>query len=68
MATYKDIQQEVKEECGFVPKTCWIAHILSDYGLTSGLAHNRIGSERMHPCPPDKRGCMEEVMRRIGAI
>lgn len=69
MATYKDIQREVKNKHGFVPKTCWIAHIRSDYGLTKHKAHNRIdGSKRKHPCPPDKRPAIEQAMRSLKMI
>jgi hypothetical protein len=56
MATYLQIQNRVRKEKGFVPKSCWIAHVKSDYGLTKRIAPNRIDtSARKHPCPGDKR-------------
>lgn len=27
MATYREIQNKVREQSSFVPKTCWIAHV-----------------------------------------
>jgi len=41
MATYKQIQDNVRSSHGFKAQTCWIAHVLSDYGLTTRVAHNR---------------------------
>lgn len=33
MATYKEIQKYVKDIHGFVPKTCWIAHMKEVCGI-----------------------------------
>ena len=64
MATYKEIQQTVRDIAGNVPKTCWIAHVLSDHGLTNRQAANRIDSrERTNPCPPEKRPSLEKALR-----
>lgn len=53
---YRKIQAWVEEQFGFQPKTCWIAHVLSDYGLTKRQAGNRIDPmTRKCPCPPAKR-------------
>jgi hypothetical protein len=69
MVTYKKIQEAVKEEYGFVAKTCWIAHILSDYGLTKGKSHNRIDPNvRKYPCPQSKRFQIEQTMKRFKII
>ncbi|MBE8191794.1 MAG: hypothetical protein HAW64_06240 [Alphaproteobacteria bacterium] len=65
--TYKKIQDEVKAKHGFAPKTCWIAHIKSDNGLTTRKSPNRISStKRKYPCPPEKRPQIEKVMKRLG--
>ena len=67
MATYREIQQKVRESKGFVPKTCWIAHILSDSGLTKRRAPNRMHpSERVHPCPTHRRAAIEQVLVDLG--
>jgi len=51
MVTYRKIQEYVMANFGFVPKTCWIAHVLSDYGMTHGAAPNRIDANRRKvPC------------------
>ena len=55
MATYKQIQDRVRSQAGWLPKTCWIAHVKSDFGLPMRDAPNRAGAERQVPCPPDKR-------------
>jgi len=68
-ATYKEIQRAVKKEQGFVPKTCWIAHIKYDYGLITRPAPNRApNGERKYPCPPEKRPMIEQTMRRLGVF
>lgn len=67
MPTYKQIQNHVRTTLGFVPKPCWIAHIKSDYGLTTRVAPNRADpNARMHPCPPEKRAVLEAAMRELG--
>jgi hypothetical protein len=66
MVTYKEIQQIVKEEHGFIPKSCWIAHILFDHGLTKRQSSNRIDPNiRKYPCPENKRLQIEQVMKRL---
>ena len=55
MATYKEIQGYVKETYGFLPKTCWIAHMKELCGIPVKNAPNRISpSHREKPCPPEK--------------
>ena len=67
--TYAEIATEVERIGGFVPKTCWIAHVKSDLGLTTRTAPNRIDArKRKHPCPLDKRAIILEAMRRLGVI
>lgn len=64
MATYKQIQDRVKQQAGFVPKTCWIADIKARYGLTSRQAPNRFSPvSREQPCPGAKRAAIEGALR-----
>ena len=35
--TYADIAKEVQRIGGFVPKTCWTAHVKSHFGLTARM-------------------------------
>ncbi len=33
LATYQQIQEWVRQQYGFVPETCWIAHVKESCGL-----------------------------------
>jgi hypothetical protein len=67
--TYSEIASEVRLIGGFAPKSCWIAHVKSEYGLTMRTAPNRIDAgSRKHPCPADRRPIIVEAMRRLGMI
>ena len=67
--TYKNIQVIVKNRHGFVPKSCWIAHILSDYGKTTRQSPNRIDiNKRKYPCPDNKRPFIEKLLKEVGKI
>ena len=69
MATYSEIQQWVRTQKGFVPKTCWIAHVLSDLGLTTRTAPNRINPRgREYPCPPEKRPAILAALTHFGMV
>jgi hypothetical protein len=69
MARYKDIQEYVRAKNGFVPKSCWIAEVLSDHGLTKSVAPNRRdGTQRLHPCPVGKRPAIEGALKYFGMI
>jgi hypothetical protein len=64
--TYRAIQECVKRKAGFTPKTCWIAHVKELNGLPLKSAPNRQASEvRQYPCPPDKRGSIEDCLRHF---
>jgi hypothetical protein len=66
MATYREIQQRVHREYGFVPKTCWIAHVLSDQNrLTRRAVSFMNGGVRRYPCPKEKRAAIEEALRQL---
>lgn len=69
MSTYKMVQLRVKEEAGYVPKTCWIAHVLELNGYPLRRAHNRKDRRtRLVLCPPDKRPAIERVLRELKKI
>ena len=69
MATYKEIQDRVRSMEGYVPKTCWIAHVMSDHGLTTRMASNRISpTTRAAPCPEVKRPAIEGALRHFKMI
>jgi hypothetical protein len=69
MATYRQIQDHVRATANYVPKTCWIANVKNDYGLTTRSAPNRHSATgRIHPCPSDKRNSIEQALRYFGMI
>ena len=67
-ATYKEIQKWVKQRYGFVPKTCWIAHVKELSGLPVEKALNRIGTGRTNRCPLDKIQKIQAAFRHFGLI
>jgi hypothetical protein len=69
MATYKQIQDDVKKKHGRGVKTCWIAHVKEMHGLKPRLAPNRIFTgKRANPCPDRVIPLIEDSMRRLGMI
>lgn len=68
MATYKQIQTWVKQQHGFVPKTCWIAHVKYMSGLPMRKAPNRQGAERVVPCPQEKVAPIRAALKHFGMI
>jgi len=69
MATYKQIQDDIKSRHGRSIKTCWIAHVKELNGLPLRAAPNRISvKNREFPCPSDVRPIIEDSMRRLGML
>jgi len=69
MATYSQIQHWVKQQHGFTPKTCWIAHVMADHGLTKRAAPNRLNPKsRKYPCPHEKRAAIDMALRHFGMV
>ncbi len=68
MATYKQIQDWVKQQYGFLLKTCWIAHVKHMSGLPMRKAPNRQGAELVEPCPPEKVEPVRSALRHFGMI
>jgi hypothetical protein len=55
MATYKEIQDYIKQKNGFTVKTCWIADVKDQCGLNPRVAANKIStSTRQNQCPSNK--------------
>lgn len=64
MATYKEIQNYVKSNFGYVPKTCWIAHCKEIHGLQPKVSSNRHSiTERKFPCPIQKQNDILEAFK-----
>ena len=69
MATYPQIDAEVRRRFGYAPKSCWIAHVKDHHGLTTRIAPNRKDPiKRENPCPPEKWADIEAVIRSFGMI
>jgi hypothetical protein len=69
MATYKEVQDDIKRKYGRSVKTCWIAHVKELNGLTLRMAVNRLSPhERKYPCPEEMRPLIEVSMRRLGML
>ena len=64
MATYKEIQNWVKEEYGWIPKGCWIAHCKEIYGLPVKKSPRR-ERERKVPCPEEKKHAVKAAFEHF---
>lgn len=69
MATYKQIQEYVQKNNGYVPKTCWIAHVKELSGLNPKVSGNRRDAkERICPCPPSKKEDIRKAFEHFKMI
>jgi hypothetical protein len=68
MATYQQIQKWVKNNYGFVPKTCWIADVKHQSGISMRKAPNRKGQERIYPCPEEKFKQIQQALEHFNMI
>jgi hypothetical protein len=68
MATYRQLQAYVLKRHGFMPKTCWIAHVKEMSALPMRRAWNRQSEERQERCPPDRVEAIRDALRHFGII
>ena len=69
MATYSQIQEDIRVRHGRSVKTCWIAHVKELNGLPLRNAPNRRSPKiREVPCPESARPLIEASMRRFGML
>jgi hypothetical protein len=62
MATYKQIQDYIREKYGYIPRGTWIAHMKEICGLNPPVAHTRRSlDKRVNPCPPHKQEDIREA-------
>jgi hypothetical protein len=67
--TYKVIQRWVKDKFGFVPKTCWIAHLKELLGMPVRVAPNRVRLDsRSNPCPEHRKAALFAAFIHFGII
>ena len=62
MPTYKQIQVSVRQSVGVTVKTCWIAEVKREMGLTRGPAPNRGQGEGAPPCPQHYKDAIRRCM------
>jgi len=66
MPTYQAIKGEVRITSCFVPKTCWIAHVLEPFGKELRSASNRVDANvRKYPCPAEKQAAIIDAISRL---
>jgi predicted RNA-binding protein with RPS1 domain len=69
MATYKEIQEYVKNKYECSVKSCWIAESKELSGLSVKPAHNRISkTKRKNSCPEEKTQYIIESFKHFGMI
>lgn len=69
MATYKELQQYIKANFGYIPKSCWIAHTEEICDLSPKIANNRINiNKRVCPCPANKHEDIIKALRHFKMI
>ena len=66
--SYKNIKDWVKANYGYVPQTCWIAHVKELCGLSIKPSWNRIGAVRQKPCPPEKIADIKAALKHFSLI
>ena len=63
--TYAEIQRYVSQELNVQPdsvKTCWIAEVKRELGLTKGTAPNAGQGRGAPPCPPRYRDAIKRCI------
>lgn len=69
MATYKDIQNYIRNKHNVVVQTCWIADMKELHGLPKRTAPNRISTDsKVKPCPEDKKVLITEAFNHFKMI
>jgi hypothetical protein len=69
MATYKQIQEYIKNKHGVTVKTCWIAHVKEMNNIVTRVSPNRISNKnRLYPCPKKYIADIEEAFSHFGMI
>lgn len=69
MATYRMIQNYIKNKYNYIPKTCWIAHAKEVYGIKVKKSINRIDChDRVYPCPENKLEDLKEAFEYFNMI
>ena len=62
MPTYKQIAECVRRRTGLTVKTCWIAEIKRELGLTTRVAWNRGQGVGSPPSPPRSKEAIRHCL------
>jgi hypothetical protein len=57
-----------RQQFGFTPETCWIAHCKELYNLPLNEAPNLQGGDRLKQCPPEKRTSIKKALEQFGML
>lgn len=69
MATYKAIQEYIKDKYNCSIKTCWIADMKEQCGIVTRTAPNRISeSKRVYPCPMIHKEKILDAFCKFGMV
>lgn len=68
MATYREIQEWLRENRQISVKTCHIAHVKSMHNLITRSAPNRQDEDRVYPCPENRVADIEAAFRHFEMI
>jgi hypothetical protein len=69
MATYKEIQEDIRQRHHVTVKTCWIDDIKRKHGQTRRIASNGLDPERAkYRSPHDKQRMIEESLKRFADL
>lgn len=69
MATYKQIQEYVRDKYGYAIKTCWIASMKEECGIPVKVAPNRYSvNSRVYPCPAEKKNAIRDAFSFFNMI
>ncbi len=64
MKTYKNIQDEYKKLYKKSIKSCWIADVKRELGLTTRQAYNRISDSSVkYPCPNEYKDNIKHIIQ-----
>lgn len=64
---YRQAQELYKKRHGKFPKSSWIAHILSDHGMTKSRSPKRKGDFK-YPCPDSERPKLEKILKELDML
>ena len=64
---YAEARELYKKKHNKALKNSWIAHVLSDHGMTHGKSPSRKGDYK-YPCPDNVRPKLEKILKQLKMI